>query len=263
MICLELGEHIVLFQFLYAIFETRMSRESWITFCDHECREIPIFWHHIIFWGEFLELFQGCYHVFFASELWAPDICSVLSYPREPHDDQACEHTEDDLEYYRYDRIRKMRYSFVFFSSSQKWSDESSENLGEQDHERIEYSSYESQRHHITIEYMRHLMSDDSFDFWCRHGVEKSGRYCYERTIFRSTSGECIGLRRFVVSDFRHVDSFFMSDPFDGSIYSLKVGIIGMKLIFGEESDIVGSFCLPSRDEKWYDRSSESEESRE
>lgn len=122
-----------------------------------------------------------------------------------------------------------MRYSLTFFSPREEACDESCSYLRKYDDERIENSGNEGESDHITIEYMCHLMSDDTSNFGFFHMIEKSSRHCDESTIFGCTCCEGVGLSGFIVSDFGHSDIVRFCYTLYSFIYVLELWINGVK----------------------------------
>ncbi len=179
--------------------------------------------------GNALEFFEGVHHTLFRGICCSSEISTIFSMSREPHDDNACEKSKYYLEYCVGHHIRKMRYSLTFFSPREEACDESCSYLREYDDKRIENSGNECESDHITIEYMRHLMSDDTSNFRFFHMIEESSRHRDESTILRCACCESIGFSGFIVSDFRHSDIIRFCYTLYSFIYALEFWINGVE----------------------------------
>lgn len=110
----------------------------------------------------------------------------------------------------------------------------------------IHYTLEECEGNHISVEYMCHLMSNYSLDLSLVHLIQESCRYCYERTILGCSSCECIGFRRFIVTNLWHRDMIRHSDAVYCIPDNLELGILTCSCSI-EKNYIVCTLRHPAR----------------
>ncbi len=232
-----------------------MSREKWIWFSDHKCSHFCIYWFCMYEFCHFLKFFQTWNHLWFTRILCATEISSILTDTREPHNYEHRKEPKNYLEQHIYTMIGKHRKP-IFFSITRKksWYCTSSKMRKKYD-KCIHDTLKKSQSNHIPIEYMSHLMTNNTLDFTFFHLIQESSRNCHKRTIFRCTGRECIWLSWFIVSYLWHRNMICLSNPLNCIPDNLEFTILARRSSI-KKHYIVRSFCHPSRYPEWDKRSS-------
>ena len=241
-----LCELIIFFERLDTIRQRWMCRKKWIWLSDHKCCHFCIYWFCMDELCHFLKFFETWKHLWFTRILCATEISSILSHAGEPHDHKHCKEPKDYLKQHIYPMISEHGKSIFFSVTREECRDSTSSNMGKKYNKSIHDTLKERQSNHIPIEYMSHLMPDNSLDFTFFHLVEKPCRNSYKGTIFRCTGRKCIWFDWFIVSYLWHRNMICLSDPLNSIPDNLEFAILTRRVSI-EKDYTVCSLCHPSR----------------
>lgn len=245
---LYLREFVVFFECLDTILERWVCRPEWVWLTDHKRRHLFVEWFCVDEFADGLEFLESRNHTFLTRELCTSEIGSILTNTREVHNHYHGKHPENNLEEYIDSLIGKVGDGIII-SLGKSGSHKTCGNMREKYHKSIHHSLKQSKRHHISIEYMSHLMANHSFDFRFFHGIEESCWNCHESTIFGCPCRESVGIGWLVVSHLWHHDMIGLSYAFNRIPDELELGILrsGSSI---ENLYTVGRLCHPPRNPK-------------
>ena len=205
----------------------------------------------------FFELFKCLDHLCFSYIFCTTSISTIFTMTRERHEDDLCQETKYDIEYNTCEKVDYRWTTWFSIITCESSVDNSCYEAWEEYDECIHHTLHKRHSDHITIENMRHLMGNNPLDLIFIHSIQESTWYSDKSFVFWWSCCKCVCLFRLIDSYFRCRDMLYLSNTVNYFIDELFFFAVLMKIFLIDKCDIITSLCHPSRNRKWYEWSSE------